>query len=497
MREWRSAFVHGVVCWLVTAVWMVLAGGAAAGSTLEDQSGNRADPGTGADLTATAYELDVTIDFEAERLRGECRLTVRNAGDRPAASVPLLLFRTLEVDTVSGDGGAPLDFEQRVRSLADWPQRQVNVIRVHLDEPIVAGAERTFRLSYQGYLLGYVETGMRYVRDRIDPDFTILRPDALAYPVVGAPSWAAMRAAGKQWFSYVLRVEVPTGYQVANGGDLIDTRHADGRVTYTYRSRQPDWRIDAAIARYELVDSSRCRIFCFPEDRRAAGRIAVAFEDAVDLMSGWFGPLEETAGFTVIEIPEGWGSQTDVATIIQTADAFRDSTRLPELYHEIAHLWNVDETGPSPPRFESEGFAMFLQYLVSERLDGDAGAVESGFERSAERFRAACSKHPGYAGVAMIDHGREGVTGLSYSKGMLFWTLLFDLVGEQAFRDIVGSFYREHHQDGATTEEFLRHVAARSPVDLGRFLEEWVQETTASRLILDGKSREELVARYR
>jgi hypothetical protein len=43
----------------------------------------------------------------------------------------------------------------------------------------------------------------------------------------------------------------------------------------------------------------------------------------------------------VIEIPEGWGSQHGVGYILQTADAFRDSKRVGELYHEVAHNWNA------------------------------------------------------------------------------------------------------------------------------------------------------------
>jgi hypothetical protein len=52
---------------------------------------------------------------------------------------------------------------------------------------------------------------MRYVKDHVDPVFTILRSDAFAFPQPGVPSEAANRQAGLRNFDYDLHITVPPG----------------------------------------------------------------------------------------------------------------------------------------------------------------------------------------------------------------------------------------------------------------------------------------------
>ena len=66
------------------------------------------------------------------------------------------------------------------------------------------------------------------------------------------------------------------------------------------------------------------RVVHFPEDAEGARGVLQAAEACLALFSEWFGPLRGDAGFTFIEIPDGWGSQADVTAVIQTAAAFRD-----------------------------------------------------------------------------------------------------------------------------------------------------------------------------
>lgn len=89
----------------------------------------------------------------------------------------------------------------------------------------------------------------------------------------------------------------------------------------------------------------------------------------LDLYTQWFGPLQQYQGYAVIEIPDGWGSQADVTSIIQAAAAFKETERTQEVYHEISHLWNVEEKEALPPRW-NKGLAMFLHYLTVENVEG-------------------------------------------------------------------------------------------------------------------------------
>lgn len=103
--------------------------------------------------------------------------------------------------------------------------------------------------------------------------------------------------------------------------------------------------------------------------------------------------------------------------------------RLYELYHEISHIWNVKPLDPLPSRFESEGLAMFLQYLVQEKLENKKGALEKAAEWASKSFRKKCQNDPRCKDVPIIDYGKEMLPDLSYSKGMTLFYILYKLVG--------------------------------------------------------------------
>jgi len=224
--------------------------------------------------------------------------------------------------------------------------------------------------------------------------------------------------------------------------------------------------------------------------------ILKAMSTVLQLFTNWFGPADDFQGFAIIEIPEGYGSQTDVTSILQTADAFQKRDNLTALYHEISHIWNVRANDPLPSRFESEGLAMFLQYLVQEKLDNKADALQSGYDRLSNRFIQQCERNPKCNDVPIIKYGDEGLTDLSYTKGMLFFYLLYHVMGEDDFLDVMGTFYQKHNKTGATSEDFLKHVRERSKHNLDKLYDEWIYGTESSRLVLDGMPVKDLIQRY-
>ena len=143
------------------------------------------------------------------------------------------------------------------------------------------------------------------------------------------------RRAGLPEYDYTARITVPASHTVANGGALVERREAGVTVTYVYRSLKPSWRMDFAVARFTTLRDGDLAVHHLPDDSAGARRILGAMSRTLKLYTRWFGPLRGSAAFAVIEIPDGWGSQADVTSILQSAAAFRDPRREYELYHEI------------------------------------------------------------------------------------------------------------------------------------------------------------------
>jgi len=461
------------------------------GGELSGQCADQVEPGT----RPVRYEMALRIDYQQEKLAGQVRLTLENHSTQPVTRVPLLLYRLMAIESILDGDRTNLRFEQKVVGFQDWPQLQVNFVEVTLARPLKPDEQRTLEIDYSGYLLGYAETGMRYVQDRIDADFTIIRPDAFSYPEVGVPCIGAMRRMGLSSFDYQVSVTVPDSLRVVNGGELVELKRNDGLLTYTYRSTTPAWRMDFAVADYGVLEAGTNRVFFLPGDSAGAVQVLEALEGALTLFEEWFGPLARPQGHSVIEIPDGWGSQKDETTIIQAAAAFRDPGQAREVYHEVSHFWNVPSLDQPAPRW-NEGLASFLEYRALEEIE-NRRVVEQRFTSVRDWLVDALERRPELGNVPLSEYGEQQLTDYSYSVGMLFFALLHELVGQETFNRIIGGFYQEYQAVGATTDQFADYVRAVATPGQGKLIEDWLYTTGWTAVIAEDSTLMGVASRYR
>jgi len=440
-------------------------------------------------------KYDVAIDYDSAKLAGAYTMELENWTTRPASRVAFALGRLMDVRRVLDGAGHALRFEQHIRRFTDDPMRQVNQVAVVLPRPSAAGARVSLRVEYSGYVVPYTEIGWLYVKDHIDTAFTILRMDALAFPEIQGLNDAANRRRPRPDVPYEASVRVPSGYVVATGGSSRRTSNADGTVTWTYRSGKPSPFMNIAIARSDTLNVPGLKLFFFPADSAGARYLSQAGDKALRLYTEWFGRLRDEPTVTVTEIPDDWGSQASaVGGIIQTASAFRDTMQVGQVYHELAHLWNSGGGVESPSPRWNEGLSMFLQGLTQEKLNGWPGRRDY-TQRLIERVKARVARDSMVRAVPMLDYGKKGVTGLSYSVGAVMFAALYDLVGEQAFLRTFADLYRLYPA-GATTRDMVELAKRSSPVKLDAFFDDWVFTTRWTGVIVSSASLSEIVRRY-
>jgi hypothetical protein len=444
-------------------------------------------------LEPVDYRLAISFDYPKETMHGTARLEVINRDRVPVSEISLLLYRMLRVERADDGEDRRLRFTQEVVSFEDFPQLQVNHVRVTLLHRLRPGDTATIGVRYAGYLLGYSETGMRYIQDRIDPGFTILRPDAFTYPEIGYPSFAANQGVGNRAFHYEILVTVPDSLRVANGGRLVEVTRANGLATYRYRDIRPAWRMDVAIAPYGRLVQGGSSVFYLPGDSIGGVRVLHALQTSMTLFRDWMGPLVGDTGFSVIEIPDGWGSQADRTAIIQTAAAFRDAGRVREVYHEVSHQWNAGSTDSAPSRWE-EGLAMFLESAAVTAIDSTVD--DSLIPRMVDRLRSRYREHPEQRSIPMIDYGRRRVTGLSYLSGAVMFSLLDQLLGRRALGELLGTFYRRFAVAGASTREFAHYAVDHGGSPVCALLRDWLFTVEGWRKLDAGIPPDDLIRAY-
>ncbi len=412
-------------------------------------------------VVQVALDLQVGVDYQNDHLDGVARLTLENRGAAAVRRIPLLLNRLMSVSEARDSAGRRLALTQRVIAFADDPKLQVDFAEVELSRPLPARGRIRIAVRYSGTLVGYVETGSLYIQDHIDTAFTILRADAFAFPVVGRPSWTVNRAMPTPAFTFQARITVPKGLVAVTGGEFRSRRDAGAQVTWEYGSSTPVPFLNIAIARYVEIEQRGIRAYVFPQDSADAWRTVAKANEALDSLARWFGDLDEGPRVTLIEIPEGWGSQASLtAGIIQTASAFRDASRLHELYHELSHFWNPVDTAAFSPRL-NEGLASFLERRLAGALDGWTG-LDSLAGLRADSLRERSVSDSGLRTIPLRAYGVAQRTDLSYPVGMLLFYSLQHCLGAPAFDVLWRDYLRKTRHTGGSDLDFVAFASEQS-----------------------------------
>lgn len=442
----------------------------------------------------TARALNVTVDFARGSLRGSEQLSLRNVSARPAGVIPLVLNRLMAGTGVVGATGAALPFTQDIVVFEDDSLLQVDAMTITLPRDVIPGDSVALTVAYGGHLVGYEETGSLYIHDRIDTAFTIIRQDAFAYPALGVPSRRVNRAMGFDHpFRYTASVTVPAGFVVATGGTASAPVRHDSLVTWTYTTAAPSPVLNITISKYGTRERAGLHIFHFPRDSAGARMVDSAVSGATTLYERWFGPLENRLPVTIIEIPDGWGSQASLTGgIIETADAFRDRAQLYQLYHELSHLWNPPDVASSP-RW-NEGLAMFLQWRVAAQLDGWS-AWDGRMDRVESIIKQSCRPPTACGSVPFADYGKSEMTDLSYSVGLAMFYALYRTLGADTFDRAYRAFLDHHRDGGATNAELIAAFHAASPAS-DAVLAEWFTTTRWYERVAAGESVRHIVDGY-
>jgi len=450
-------------------------------------------------LVTDDYHLELSFDYRNETLQGHCRMTILNQSDSAVTQIPLMLYRLMKVNSVKTDDGKELDFRQSVVQYNDFTKLQANHILV--DYEIPANESRVIHIDYDGHLLGYTETGMSYITDRISPEFTLIRLDAYAYPVISKPNIVFLiNNIRNHLFHYDIVVTVPDTLVVASGGRLIArTPVEENEVSYHYTSKKPSWRIDIAVAPYKQLNTPVLDLF-YLNSESAAQSIAEHGTLAMQKYTEWWGDLQSPETVTIIETEKGSGGQADELVILLPEESFSNITSFHDLFHELAHLWQaiISEEEGLAPRWE-EGLADFSAFLLNETLfEERAGLLKRAANNNLRKLKRDFERNPALAQIPMMEYGNRRITNMSYIQPMVMFSLLYYWVGEEVFHNTMGGFYQEYIMTGASTGDFVSYWKQKVPsYPLDSFFNDWIYTARFADFVQGGKSFEDILDYYK
>ncbi len=443
------------------------------------------------------YSLRLHLFPSEQRFDAQAQMTLINQTNQSVSEIPFLLYRLVDVETITDGTGSPIKFSQSIQKFKEVPTWQVNVIRVELPNSLLPSNSTTILMKYGGSIHGYPEV-IPYVKDKIDEQYSLFRPEAFAYPMLSLPSFPVLMTCYQSKFTFDIQASVPSGFTIASSGRLLNSATDGGVVSFTYESKVAVSRMVIAAAKFKTLtdDNYNLSVYYLPEDQDGANIVLQEMKKAIDLYSSSFGRPKSFKGCTVIEIPEGWGSQAEHdGTIFQSASAFK-ARNISEIYHEIAHTWNV-QAKPQVHRCRwfDEAFAMYFEALAIRQFKGDS-TFQKHMDGLRERWLQRTAKDRRGFDTPIAQYSTEELGQLSYTKGAWSLYVLHQRLGDEAFKQTIHSFLTEFADRPADFKDF-QFVAERvTRTNLGKFFSEWIYGIESSQLLADKVSVTEIAKRY-
>jgi aminopeptidase N len=339
---------------------------------------------------------------------------------------------------------------------------------------------------------------MPYVKDRIDENYSLLRPDDFAYPFIAKNTFRSVLRGYNSLFSYHIKINVPYDYNVACGGKLVNTQSLGKGKEFTYENIVPAWRIDIAIAKFKsLIDEEKnLKVNYLPEDEEGAKIVMAAMQRSIGYYIKIFGKPAKFNGYNVIEIPDGWGSQTGDFYFLQAAAAFKDTGRLHELYHEIGHTWNVRaKESVRNCRWFDEAFGSYFEALSLKEFNGHEAFLKR-MEQYRKSFLRNVKNDSTVFYTPITGYGKQNIGNNSYLKGPWSLYILNSILGDEMFNNLIRKLLIGYSNKEIDFDEFRIFVNKFTGRNLDKYFNDWIFGIGSSKQLSNGLSAEEISRLY-
>jgi aminopeptidase N len=285
-------------------------------------------------------------------------------------------------------------------------------------------------------------------------------------------------------------VTVPAGVEVASNGLLQGrTRSLDGEWETFH------WKTDLPIATYLICatmsrhyakwsdwnvfaggDSLESQYYILRRDSARAREDFLNMTAAIVFFSERFGlyPFEK---YGMAEVtPFGFGGmEHQTMTTINSHWIRGDRSVEDGFVHELAHSWWGDAVTLDdwPDIWLNEGFATFSEALFFEHFYG-----KESYQAQIQGMREAYFNQAKKNDFAVYDPPAGGLFnwGIEYNKGGYVLHMLRRTVGEEAFSEILQTYFITYRYGNASTADFQRICESVTGSALDWFFNEWIFE---------------------
>jgi aminopeptidase N len=413
------------------------------------------------------YDVQLNYQPQNEQLAGDVTIAARATQDLSSFNLDL---RGFNIGTVTVNGAAA-SFTRKGQELTITPSAGLRRNRDFTVRVVYAG-HANYVLDPDKSKDGWIPTD--------DGAFVVNEPQ-------GAPTWIPVNDTPKDFATWDFTITVPKGLTAMGNGTLVSkTDNAGGTTTWRWRESKPmvsylttvsngvfelrTGSIDG-IPRYDAVDPQTRQFGAKdPNPTLAWSRLGVEPE-AVRFLSDLYGPYPfDSVGAIVDYAPNVFYSLES-----QTKPNYWVIPSTLTIVHEIAHMWFGDAVVLErwPDMWLNEGFATWSEWRWNEYKN-----VKSADEQFDELYATPEDSAAGQdlwfpAPNALPDPSELFATPV-YDRGALTLQALREKVGDDAFMQIVRTWYGENRYSNVTTADFIATAERSSGVPLDHFFDVWL-----------------------
>ena len=431
------------------------------------------------------YELTLEPDLEAALFAGRAIITIEVV--EPVSEI-LLNAHQLQITEaiVRGEGDQAGEV-----SLIEDQQRA----RISFDHPLPVGTSN-LHLDFNGILndqlVGFYKSTFTDV-DGLEQAIATTQFEATdarrAFPCWDEPDLKAV---------FAVSLVVPDGLlAVSNGSEIERTLRDDGKVLVKFADTMimSTYLVAFAIGPFEATDpvavdgvpvriivprgklhlsgfAMECAAFClhyfgdyygipYPGDKL----------DHVAIPDFAFGAMENLGCITYREtallVDPETASQSELLRVLDVVG------------HEIAHMWFGDLVTMKwwDGIWLNEAFASFMEFKSTDAMRPEWKrwlAFAAGERPWAHGVDALHSTRPVEFQVDSPDEANEMFDALTYGKGSSILRMIEQFIGEDAFRNGVGSYLRTHAYGNTVTADLWAGLNLASGVAVGEIMDTWI-----------------------
>jgi len=427
-------------------------------------------------------ELNLTADFEAQVLRGEAILHLRQIN--PGSWKIVLDSRGLEVSSV-----------QRVRAdgtMVDLPfglgaSHPVlgEPLTIELDEGGSPGDEIRLKIRYQ---TGPDASALMW----LPPELTAGGEHPFMFTQsqsIHARSWVPLQDTPAARITYEAIIHTPPELLALMSADNDPTTPRNGQYRFSMPQSIPSYLLALAVGNVFFESfGDETGVYAEPEALEAAAWEFADTQAMLDAAEAIYGPYR-WGRYDLLILPPSFpygGMENPRLSFITPTVLAGDRSLTSMIAHELAHSWSGNLVSNATWRdiWLNEGTTSYLEARLMEVLYGKDRADEERVLTYQALLEGLQTVPPEMQALAPIFESGDpdvGQDGLEYAKGQLLLETLEDRFGREVFDPFLAAYFEQFAMLAISTETFLEYIDAellqKHPGVYSRdALEEWLYQ---------------------